>query len=228
MVNGVIVQELITRFPRLYHMAAEGSWPGIERHGLLSTTALLDLFEITGEQRIQLESRHRPECVTIEHPNHGTATIRDQKPMDDVGLTRALTDGLTPTDWYRILNRKAFFWLTRERLRKLLAARAYREKRQTVLVLDTRPLLECYAPRVLLSPMNSGCTKPFPHPRGSATFLPLSQYPFQSRIRRGLEPVVELAVDYLVGDVGSLVLTVAEMGGDTAPRVIVGSLSDVD
>ena len=35
---------------------------------------------------------------------------------------------------------------------------------------------------------------------------------------------MELAVDYLVGDVGSLVLTVAEIGGDTAPRAIVGSL----
>jgi hypothetical protein len=228
MVNGITIDELAARFPRLYHMAAEGSWPGIERHGLRSTSALLDLFEITGEQRRRLESQHRPECVTIEHPDYGIAVIRDQKPMDDLGLTRALRDNLRPGDWYRILNNKVFFWLTRERLKTLLTAKAYRNKRHTVLVLDTRRLLERGALEVLLSPMNSGCTKPFPHPRGPTTFLPLSEYPFHSRAQRGLEPVVELAVDYLVGDVPSLLLAVVDMGGGSTPSAIIGSLSDVE
>jgi len=42
---------LIKTFPRLYHMADRDAWPSIQRHGLLSTTALLDLFEIHGAQR---------------------------------------------------------------------------------------------------------------------------------------------------------------------------------
>lgn len=228
MVKGVTTEELVARFPRLYHMAAAGSWPGIERYGLRSTSALLDLFDISGEQRKQLEERHRPECVTIEHPHHGRAVIRDQKPMDDRGLAIALTDGLRPSDWYRILNKKVFFWLTRQRLNTLRTAKAYRDKRHTVLVLDTRRLVERNATRVLLSPMNSGCTRPVPHPRGRTTFLPLHDYPFQSRVHRRLEPIVELAVDYLVADVAPLVLAVAEVGGDIEPIVTIGSLSDVE
>jgi hypothetical protein len=64
----------------------------------------------------------------IHHPRYGTAVIRDQKPMSDGGLVRALQDGLKPRDWYRILNKKVFFWLTRERLETLVNAREYREE----------------------------------------------------------------------------------------------------
>jgi hypothetical protein len=220
MVKGITIDELSTRFPRLYHMAAQGSWPYIERHGLLSTSALLDLFEIHGAQREEIESRHRPECVTIGHENIGSAVIRDQRPMDDGGLRRALTDGLVPRDWYRILNDKVFFWLTRDRLERLLTAKAYRDKRQTVILLNTRALLELHSDRVFLSPMNSGCTKPFPHARGKKTFLSLREYPFYERLSRHLEPIVELAVSHGVEDIGDLALRVEEIGGGLPARVI--------
>ena len=226
--NGVTIDELVSRYPRLYHMAAERSWSGIERHGLRSTTALLDLFEVKGERRTELESRHRPECVTIEHPSYGSAVIRDQKPMDDSGLRRALTDGLAPPDWYRILNQKVFFWLARERLAKLRTARAYRDKRQTVIVVATRRLLERNHERVVLSPMNSGCTRPMAHPRGFNTFLPLSQYPYRDRKKRGLEPIVELAVESIVQEMQAIVLTVVEIGGGVPQNTILGSPSDID
>jgi len=65
-------------------MAEAGSWPSIRRHGLLSTSALLDLFEVTGVERVRLESQRRPETVKIEHPEHGEALIRDQKPLRKV------------------------------------------------------------------------------------------------------------------------------------------------
>lgn len=54
-------------------------------------------------------SIHRPECGPITHHVYGTAVIRDQKPMDDKGLTRALRDGLMPCGSYQILNGKVFF-----------------------------------------------------------------------------------------------------------------------
>ena len=219
MVRGITIDELSSRFPRLFHMAAQGSWPGIERYGLLSTSALLDLFEVGGAQREEIEAHHRPECVTISHERIGTAVIRDQKPMDDAGLGRALTDGLVPRDWYRILNEKVFFWLTRDRLERLLNAKAYRDRRQTIIVLDTRALLERHSDKVILSPMNSGCTKPFPHPRGKKTFLPLREYPFSERLSRGLEPVVELAVDHRVEDISELAVRVEEVGGGLPTKV---------
>lgn len=200
---------LIEKFPRLFHMADKDAWPSIQRHGLLSTTALLDLFAVNGARRKALESAHRPECVTIHHPKHGTAVIRDQKPMDDKGLTRCL-NGITPTEWYELLNRRTFFWLTEERLERLLGAGAYRNKQHCVLTLETRPLVERHLDRITLSPMNSGCTKPMPHPRGRDCFRPVREYPYDewAKKRRKQDGVVELVVDYSVPDVAEMVLTV--------------------
>ncbi|WP_437911052.1 DUF7002 family protein [Sorangium sp. So ce327] len=208
------------RYPRLYHMAEAGSWPGIMRHGLLSTSALLDLFEVHGPKRDAIESAHRPGSLTITHAVHGTAVIRDQKPMSDKALRRALGGSLSPSEWYRILNSMVFFWLTEKRLKRLLEAVEYRDRRQTVLTIDTARLLERHGDRVRLSPMNSGNTRPYPHPRGHDTFLPLSQYPFESRKARGLEAVVELTVGRSVPDIRDLILRVEETGGGRPASVL--------
>src|SRR5687768_14367920 len=103
---GVSPAELSHRFPLLFHMAALGSWPSIQSHGLLSTSSLLDLFEISEASRVTVEAAHRPESIQLSHPKHGVATVRDQIPMSDNGLRRCLADGLTPRDWYQLLNRK--------------------------------------------------------------------------------------------------------------------------
>jgi hypothetical protein len=219
---GVSAEALSIRFPLLYHMAAQGSWPSIQRHGLLSTSALLDLFAVSGQARTRLESEHRSRSDSIKHPVHGVAIVRDQIPMSDAGLKRCLQDGLTPAAWYRLLNTKVFFWLTMERLERLLGARAYRDEVHTVLTIDTATLLARHAGRVLLSPINSGCTKPYPHPRGLATFQPLATYPFaaydHSRSRK--DPVVELAVEGGVADVRELVVRVEERRAGNAGTVI--------
>jgi hypothetical protein len=216
-VSGIGAEAFAERFPCLFHMAEAGSWPSIQRHGLLSTSALLDLFEVRGEQRVALEARHRPESVTLHHPQHGMAVVRDQKPMDDRGLLRSLSGGLTPEDWYRLLNTRVFFWVRRERLMTLLDARAYRGKRQTVLTVDTARLLARHEASILLSPINSGATKPFPAQRGPDTFLPMARYPFSSwdQKRKGREPVVELTVTHSVPDIRDFVLRVEEyVGGE--------------
>ena len=118
-------------------------------------------------------------------------------------------------DWYEILNEKVFFWLTEERLERLLGARAYRQKRHTVLTVDSMGLLQKHAERAVLSPINSGATKPFPQPRGRDTFLLLKDYPFEKwdRKRRGRDPAVELAVIYSVPDIAEFVLRVENRGG---------------
>ena len=118
-------------------MAEHGSWPSIQRHGLLSTSALLDLFAVPEPQRGAIERAHRPNCVLLQHPSHGRAAIRDQKPMSDAALRRCLQDGMTPEEWYRLLNGRVFFWPTRSRLLGLLGARPYRSMDHDVLELDT-------------------------------------------------------------------------------------------
>jgi hypothetical protein len=221
--RGVMPADLAARYPRLYHMAAEGSWPSIERHGLLSTSSLLDLFEVKDDERFALEQAHRPESVTISHPTHGTALVRDQKPMSDEGLIRSLQDGIRPREWYLILNRRVFFWATLERLRVMMNARAYRGLRKTIIVLDTARLLAQHKAAVALSPMNSGATKPAAHPRGRATFLPLNKYPFTERVSQRKEAVVEVTVEGGVAPIRPLVLRVEEVAGGRPPVVLIGT-----
>jgi hypothetical protein len=208
-------EDLVVSFPLLFHMAEAGTWPSIQRRGLLSTTALLDTFGINGKDRFKIESCQRSECVRISHASLGVAVVRDQKPMSDAALRKCLQN-MEPREWYETLNRKVFFWMTRERLLTLLSARAYRKREHCVLTLDTARMVERHLSRITLSPINSGCTVPNPQPRGRETFLPVESYPFDewlSKRRMSSRAVVELAVDYSVPDVEGLVVRVDRMKG---------------
>jgi hypothetical protein len=212
--NGLDVDELISLHPVLYHMASDGSWPSIARHGLLSTTALLDLFEVADPLRETLEAHRRLETVMLTHPVHGQAFVRDQKPMTDASVEIALAgSGLTARDWYLFLNRRVFFWLTEERLLTMLRARSYRDLTHTVLVVNTRGLVTDHLADITLSPMNSGATLPFPHPRSLETFKTLSEYPFDDlrRRRSSRNIIVELAVGYTVSNISDYVVEVRRM-----------------
>lgn len=213
--TGEELSELLGDCPVLYHMAERGSWPSIQRHGLLSTSALLELFTVDDEARAVIEARRRPKAVVLDHPELGRAVVRDQGPMDDRGLRQCLQDGLTPEDWYRILNARVFFWLTRSRLIRLLTARPYRDQDHDVLEVDAAALVRAYMSRVTLSPINSGATKPFPTSRGKGTFLPISEYPYAAwRTKRPTgERAVELAVTGGVPDIRRFVNRVSVMRG---------------
>lgn len=202
-------------------MAEDRSWESIVRFGLRSTMALLDLFQITGALRAAIESQRRPQSVPIQHAVHGSAVIRDQKPLSDRALVGCL-EGMIPADWYQLLNKRVFFWLTRARLSRLLQARAYRNARHCVLAVDTSALLKRYADKITLSPINSGNTIFKPQPRGEKTFLPISDYPFEywSQKRGVGQAIVELAVDYSVPDISQLVVKVEQVQGDTVTAVL--------
>jgi len=210
------IAELVSEYPRLYHMAESGTWESIKRHGLLSTSALLDLFEIKGESRKRIEDQRRPESVVINHQKHGYAVIRDQKPMSESALIKCLEKPVTPSVWYRTLNKHVFFWLSEDRLAGLLAARAYRHKQHCVLTLDTARLVEQHQSQIRLSPINSGSTIFKPQPRGAGTFLPIADYPFDAwKCKRLLcNAVVELLVSYSVPKIEMFVEKVEERKGD--------------
>lgn len=217
----ISADELCRLFPRVYHMAHADAWDSIRHHGLLSTTALLDLFGIRGPVREALESRHRRESVVVEHPKHGRAVIRDQKPMSERALRKCLR-GMTPSEWYQCLNGKVFFWLTAERLERLLAARAYRNFTHCVLTIETAALMQRHLSRITLSPINSGSTIFDPQPRGRDTFLPLDSYPFREWVERrnAQSAVAELAVDHSVPDVADLVVRVEQRRDGSPPRLL--------
>lgn len=199
--TGVTAERIAEVYPRLYHMAHIDSWPSISTHGLRSTNALLDMFEVTDALRERLGRQHRPECVTLNHRSYADVVIRDQKPMSDAGLLKCLADGLSPVDWYERLNRRVFFWPTEKRLHKMTGARAYKNDKHLIIVVDTASLLDAHFDNVLLSRMNSGCTVPVPHPRGAITFQPPHRHPFEARKKSSGEGFAELLVEYAVLDI---------------------------
>ncbi len=219
---GVTEDELVKNYPRLWHMAHDGAWPSIRDNGLKSAAALLDAYAVRGERRRQLESQRRPESVVLAANGMAPAVLRDQKPMTDDKLTRCLGDGLAPQDWYKMLNSRTFFWLSRSRVRALLGARAYRNISQTVLTLNTASLVAAHRGRIWLSPINSGATLFRAQPRGFATFQRIPDYPFGERRKgRTLDAaVVELVVDYSVPDVASHVLAVHSVRAQGIPQEI--------
>lgn len=216
------LEELIVNCPTLYHMAERGSWDSIKLYGLLSTTALLDHYAVQPPERTKIESQHRPESVEVTGDGLPRAVVRDQIPMSDAGLRRALPDRLSPEDWYQLLNAKAFFWLSEDRLHKLTNAKAYRDQEHDVIEVDTRSLIEAHRDAIWLCPINSGCTKPMPHPRDETIFARISDYPYthwrKRRARR--ERVVELAVDHSVSDIRDHVRRVVVKRGTEVVSVL--------
>lgn len=191
-------------------MAELDSWRSIKKHGLLSTAALLDLFEVRGDERIKLESRWRPRSVTIHHRVHGTAVIRDQRPMPENELTQVLV-GVQPGEWYKLINGKVFFWADLWGLKKLLRAVMYRGRSHDVLAVDTRALLDRHMQEMWLTDQNTGSVISGRR-RGLDTF---------KRVREFSAPwVTEVAVDYGVPDVAELTFRVEEWKGDSKVRQI--------
>lgn len=199
------------RWPRLFHMAEAGSWPSIQQHGLLSTTALLDLFEVTGDERDAIEAARRAESVEIVHPKLGAVWIRDNRPINATVLRRTLV-GMSEPDWYRTLNERVFFWLTEDRLDRLRGAGPYRERKHDVLTIDTALLLGSHGDQVELSHLNSGAVHAgATYPRGAGTFAAIETYPWTQRLRTARqEPIVELTVPYAVPDISDFVIDVQQ------------------
>ena len=199
-------EQFVARAPRLFHMAEDGSWESIQRYGLLSTSALLDLFEVQGPERESIESTRRPESVRIHHAQHGTAVVRDNKPMNDRALRRCLV-GMEPSEWYELLNRHCFFGCSGDRLRTMLNARPYRAQAHVVLTLDSAALLRSCADQVSVTYINTGATLYNPPKRGRHTFVALVDAP--DRLP------VELVIPGGVEDVRRLVVRVDRMRGDS-------------
>lgn len=206
------VATLVELYPRLYHMAERGSWQSIFAHGLLSTSTILDRQEVVGQDRALYEEQHRPEKIEVSGAALGAVVLRDQKPMNDERLRWCLEDGLLPSDWYRVLNSKVFFWVSRERLLGLLSARAYREHEHDVFTLETDKLVADCIDRVRLCHINSGNTFPYPHRRGLATFKRVCEYPVK-RNGHPAKEVVELVVEHSVPCIRRYVLAVDRMKG---------------
>jgi hypothetical protein len=130
----VDIEELIGRCPRVYHMAADGSWPSIRDRGLLPTKALVELCDVPRARQQDLLRARRPQTIELPDRHGNTVSIRDQKPLKLHNLRLVGTDF---QGWLDLLNTQAFFWVDEDRLRRLLSAQAYLPLRHHVLTIDT-------------------------------------------------------------------------------------------
>jgi len=205
----------VWKHSRIYHMTDASNWPSIQQHGLLSTSRLLNLAGLDGDERYDLERRQR--LRTLRLPNG--ALIRDQLPMSPAALSVCLASGLAPEDWYLELNRRVFFWLDRGRLNR--HRHACDSSPQIVLIVDAHHLLSGYLEQAALTPFNTGNARRRPARRGRETFVPFDKWKesgwsweaaaLRTPLRPSSHPPVELAIADAVKDVLDFVVEVRRL-----------------
>lgn len=213
--------QLASLHPVLFHMAEDGSWPSIRDRGLLSTQAIVDLYQPDDGTRANILRTVRRNKITLTSAAIGNITIRDQRPAKF--LAACMHDEVDPQDYLDTLNSRVFFWVSLKRLKALLCARAYRNLRQTVLYVDTASLLQAYAGRTQLAPYNTGSMHvPGAPRRGPDIFTDLADYPYDQWVdKRGKsgDHIVELTVPYAIPDIAAFV-TKAETWAGGAPAEV--------
>ena len=154
---------------RIYHLAEASNWPLIQRDGLLCASRLLDAAGLVGASRNRLKREQR--LVHTELPNG--VRIRDQRPMPPTALEKCLC-GISPTDWYAMVNARVFFWFDPDRLNRQRAACGPRP--QVVIAVDTAALVSVHREHVALTPINTGNARRKPARRGAGTFVPFAEW----------------------------------------------------
>ncbi|RPI54202.1 MAG: hypothetical protein EHM49_03470 [Deltaproteobacteria bacterium] len=213
------IESFVATSQQLFHMAEDGSWPSIQKHGLLSTAALLAKWEYSEKDRLAICGTHRPKSFPIDHKKYGRAILRDQKAIDPEKLRKCLV-GMTEEEWYHLLNSKVFFWPDWQALKWFLQATAYFNKPHVVITIDTHRLLGKFADMITLSAINTGSTFPrrnqiSPEPRGKDTFKRIQEYQ--------LPRARELAVDDGVQDLVRFTVSVQRLiirEKDAEPEVL--------
>jgi len=151
--------------PHVYHLAEAANATSILRHGLMPTSELLKRGGLSADERSRLSRTQRPLNTTLPDG----AVIRHQRPMPAAALANCLV-GMTPGEWYALLNSRVFFWCDVDRLNRL--RKACEPDPQVLYTVDTAALLSAYNPLVSLTPINSGNARRRPARRGAATFVP--------------------------------------------------------
>ena len=213
---------LARRHPRLLHMTEAGNGEAIRARGLWSTRALLDRNAVPAEARAAIEASRRAASVTLPDG----AVIRDNGVLREALLAPLLPAGMAPREWYLILNAHVFLWPSERTLERLLGAGAYRHAEHDVLEFDALSLLAAHAPRVRLTPMNTGATGRSRPERGPEAFLPLADWPptpdapYWSTPSGTPRPVREVAVLGGVADAGRHLLAVTRRRAGRPPRAL--------
>ena len=190
--------ELAARIPRLYHVTDRRSRGLIEREGLLCARSMIERFVSDPEARDRLVSERRRDFLTLHDGPEGYAALNDNAPLVFGKLASRLDDGLSPTDWLRILNGRVFFWP--EPQERFFAAGRRGGRELLLLTLSTASLARAYEGRLDLAPINTGSALREPARRGLRTFTPASEVSWdawrrlRSDVKSSLDQVRELSI----------------------------------
>ena len=202
---------------QVYHLVEASNWPSVQRHGLLSAYELMRLAGLPQAVQKRVSTTQRLQHTMLSDQ----LAIRDQAPMPADALQKCLV-GMSPAQWYALLNRLVFFWCDRDRLNRQLGA--CNGRAQIVLTVDTKQLLARHARHVALTPFNTGNARRKPAIRGQATFVPYSTWVESAwrseaemlgiRERPSRHAPVELTVADAVRDVAQFIVDVEHVGAD--------------
>jgi hypothetical protein len=206
---------------QVYHLVEATNWTSVQRHGLLCAQELLRLSGLSPAARKQLATTQRRRHTTLSDQ----VAIRDQMPMPPDALKKCLI-GMTPAQWYSLLNGMVFFWCDRARLNRQLGACG--ERPQIVLTLDTKRLLARYGHCAAVTPINTGNARRHPALRGRATFVPYMSWlasgwrseakALSLRERPSSHAPVELTVTDAVRDVAEFITNLEYIHTDGSSR----------
>ena len=202
----------------IYHLADEANWASIQRLGLLSASRLMDLAGLPAAQREGIECAQRRASITLPTG----AVLRDQVPMPPAALARCLI-GMTPAEWYVIVNSKVFFWFDPGRLDRQRRAGGA-SPRAVVMTVDAERLLAVHGTRAALSAINTGNARRKPAPRGRQSFVSYAAWldsrwaseaaALGTRPRAPSHPPAELTVEDSVPDAMDFVLSLRHLDRD--------------
>lgn len=174
----------------------------------------MDIAGVAGDERRQLEREQRLCHTTL--PNG--IQIRDQKPMPATALRTCLV-GLTPAEWFALINARVFFWFDPARLNRQRAA--CNQRSQIVLTIDAFTLVKEYREIVSVTPFNTGNARRRPAKRGTTTFVPYNSWlesawasealGLGTRERGHSQEPVELTIAGTVPDVAKYVIATQEL-----------------
>jgi hypothetical protein len=150
-----------------YHLVDASNWASVQKHGLMSARLLM---EVCGGIEPGAYRNHRPNSQRLA----SGLLIRDQRPMPPKALTRCLASGLTPEDWFELLNSKVFFWLDLERLNRQRLACG--PSPQVALIVNASRLLMKYNDLATVTPINTGNARRSPALRNFTTFVPYKRW----------------------------------------------------
>jgi hypothetical protein len=151
----------------------------MKRLGLRTSEQLINAADnVDDDERTRLLTQPRPTKETLIVDGM-TVVLRDQEPLlrrRDVGSL--MGDGLSVSDWVRILNRRVYLFTDRAAMDKVLNKYIELDGAQEVITFSPRQLFDLYRPRIELSAQNAGAiARTSGTQKRVETFLPVARFP---------------------------------------------------